>query len=405
MTTFRYKSITSEGVVRKGHMDAPSRAAVLARLEERGDLPVQAEEADAPKGRSQRGTGFGWRRVTPPQLTTLTREMARLLTAGIPLERVMDILIEVAENTSVRRLLQRVFEGVRAGKPLADTMEENGPPFDRLYVNMVRAGEAGGSLDVVMARLAEHLERVARLKASITAALTYPIILIFVALGSLVLMMAYVVPQFESLFAGAGDRLPESTRTLIDVAHWVTASWWQPLVALLAVLLIGPRILRRPGAREIWDRTLLLLPIFGDLIRKLEVARFSRTLSALLANGVPVLTALSVVKEGLTNTVFVAAIKRAIDGLKAGQGLASPLIEQQVFPRLAAHMVRVGEETGQLEAMLIDVADIYDEEVQRDLKKILALLEPLLILTLGILMGGIIMSILSAIMSVNELAF
>ena len=408
MTAFQYRAVNSAGEIVEGRMEAADRSAVLSRLEEQGHLPIRADEVagGVTVAVQPRRRGASWRRrVTQGQLTTMTQEMARLVGAGIPLERVMEIMVSVAENAAVSGLLQRMLEGLRSGRSLAEVMVASGPPFDRLYTNLVHAGEVGGSLDAVLMRLAEHMARMRQLQASIVAALIYPLILLLVALGSLVLLLVFVVPQFESLFADAGAELPLATQFVIATARVVQAYWWVPLVAFLALVLLGPRLYALAGFKRMWDGTMLRLPLIGPLVRKIEVARFSRVLSVLLVNGVPLLTALSVVKESVGNIVLARSLDRAVEGLKAGNGLARPLSEQRSFPSLAVHMIRVGEETGNLDVMLLDVAKVFDDEVSESLKTILALLEPIMILTLGVMMGGIIISILMAILSVNDLAF
>lgn len=424
MTAFRYRALNGAGEVVEGRMEAASREAVNARLEDQGQMLIRAEEVadDGPMsgpmsalmnvGGSRQPAAAAparkpfWRRgISEDQLGTLTQEMARLVAAGIPLERVFEIMIGVAENPHVGRVLQRILEGLRAGRSLAAVLEECGPPFSRMYVNLIHAGEVGGSLDVVLTRLAEHMARARQLRASIVSALIYPIILLTVAVGALMLLLVFVVPQFETLFADAGATLPAATQTVIAAARLAEEYWWTPLAAFLAAALLGPPLYAMPWFRRLWDALMLRLPLLGSVVRKLEVARFSRVLSVLLVNGVPLLSALQVVKESVGNSRLAAALERAMTRLKAGEGLARPLAEQGAFPPLAVHMIRVGEETGRLDVMLLDVAQVFDDDVAESLKKMLALLEPVLILTLGVMMGGIIVSILLAILSVNDLAF
>ena len=407
MPHFAYKAVTPTGEVIEGRMEAANKAGVIARLEDQGHLPVTAEEVSAKAGGAARPArrGLFRRGVTRAQLATLTRELARLTGAGVPLEKSPDIAVGVAETPAVERLTRQVLEGIRGGGAMADVLEAVGPPFDRVYVNMIRAGEVGGTLEVVLGRLAEHMARMRQLQANVASALIYPAILLAVSLLSLVMLLVFVVPQFETLFADAGAALPLPTQIVVAVAHAVRDDWWVPLVALLAALVIGPRLYRVEKVRLAWDGLVLGLPLIGGIVRRIEVARFCRTLGALVTNGVPLLRALTVVRESMGNAVMARAVGAVADSLKVGQGLAQPLLQAKEFPKLAAHMVRVGEETGNLDVMLHDVAAIYDEEVEQSLKKLLALLEPFLILTLGVMMGGIIISILVAILGVNELAF
>ncbi|MCP3868268.1 MAG: type II secretion system F family protein [Gammaproteobacteria bacterium] len=405
MPVFRYKAIDPGGLVQEGELEAASEEAAIAHLKQGGQLPVSAQEVVARKRANGRRLFSGGRSISRAQLTVITRELARLIGAGVPLEKSLTILISVSDVEVERKLLIRLVEEIRGGASFADAIEAQGNVFSRLYVSMVRAGEAGGALQIVLDRLADYLERSGEFRAEVSAAMIYPAILLTVSLLSLVLLLTFVVPQFQRMFDDAGATLPLPTQIVIGLADWMQNYWWTLLVGLLILLLTVPRLMSRPGVRLWWDGVLLSTAGIGTLVRKIEVARFSRTLSTLLSNGVVLLTALSIVKETLSNQVLGNSIKTVSEGLKVGKTLSSPMLEAGLFPKLACHMVRVGEETGRLDEMLMDVADIYDKEVQQSLKKMLGLLEPLMILTLGILIAGIIFSILLALLSINDLAF
>lgn len=295
-------------------------------------------------------------------------------------------------------------EDVRGGAPLSAAMEARQGVFTRFYLNMIRAGEAGGALDVVLQRLTEFMERSKELRDTVKSALIYPAILVGVSLLSVAILLMWVVPQFSQMFEESGKALPLPTQIVIAAGDGVRNYWW--LMVLLAVGAYSwfARQMREPASRFRWDQRLLNLPLVGDLIGKLEVARFSRTLGTLIGNGVTLLAALSIVKETLSNTVMCQALGDVAAQLKEGKGLGKPLMETKLFPKLAVHLVMVGEETGKLQDMLIRIADIYDREVHSTVKRMLALMEPVLILGLGLVIGGIIMSILVAILSVNDLA-
>jgi general secretion pathway protein F len=283
-------------------------------------------------------------------------------------------------------------------------MEAQSSVFSRFYLNMIRAGEAGGSIEVVLARLAEFMERSKALQDSVTSALIYPLILLGVSGLSVVILLTFVVPQFQQLFADAGKALPLATQVVIAVGDGFRRYWWVGLLVIVGLVLTVQQQLSRPQTRYRWDGLLLRAPLLGDLVAKVEMARFARTLGTLLGNGVSLLAALAIVKETLTNQMLASALGDVAENLKAGQGLAEPLLAAGTFPKLAIHMIRVGEETGQLQEMLLQVADTYDGEVQSTVKRLLALLEPVLILGLGVIIAGIIMSILVAILSLNDLA-
>lgn len=406
MPLYRYEAVDAGGEVVKAELNAPSQDEVIGKLREQGLLPLSVQEE-----------GGGWlarefrlpllsrgSRVPTAMLVAFTQQLAQLLHAGLPLDRALTTLISVNSEGPMRKMLSRIQEEVRGGSNLADAMEAQSGLFSRLYLNMVRAGEASGSLEVVLARLAEFMERAKALRETVTSALIYPAVLLATAGISLIVLLTYVVPQFQQLFAQAGQTLPLSTRIVIAAGNVLKYYWWVGVGGIVVLIGYFRQQFSSPAKRYRWDRLLLRLPLIGDLIAKVETARLSRTLGTLLRNGVPLLTALGIVKETITNQVLAEAIGRVADNLKAGQSLAEPLLEQGAFPALAIHMIRVGEETGQLDEMLVQVADTYDGEVQTTVKRLLALMEPVMILGLGVLIAAIIMSILVAIINVNNLA-
>lgn len=406
MALFKYEAVDSAGEILKETMEAPDQHTVVQRLRDQGLLPLSVEESRGATRASGLSLSLGRRRISQKQIGILTAQIARLLNAGLPLDRALTILISISEDTDEqRKLLSRIQDQVRGGSALGDALEAQSGVFSRFYINMVRAGEVGGSLEVVLERLAEFMERSRQLRESVTSALVYPLILLSVALLSVILLLTFVVPQFEQLFEDAGEALPFATRVVIVVGDAIRGYWWAGLLGILLVVMVIQRQLADPESRERWDRLFLRLPLFGDLVAKVEMAKFSRTLGTLLRNGVAMLTALAIVKETLSNQVLASAVAEVAENLKAGQSLAEPLMAAGNFPQLAVHMIRVGEETGQLEDMLIQVAETYDGEVQAAVRRMLTLLEPALILGLGVIIAGIIMSILVAILSVNDLAF
>ncbi len=406
MALFRYEAVDASGEMLRDEMEAPDQEAVVERLRDQGLLPISVESITSGSLRTKLpmvSLGKG-RRVSQNEVAVLTQQIATLLNAGLPLDRALTILIGIAEEGEVKKLLTRIQDQVRGGSSLADALEAQGGVFSRLYLNMIRAGEAGGSLEVVLGRLNEFMERSKALKETVQSALIYPIILLVVAGLSVVILLTFVVPQFQQLFDDAGEALPLATQVVITVGEGFRYYWWVGLLLIVALVLYLRVQLAQPASRYRWDARMLRLPLVGDLIAKVEMARFSRTLGTLLRNGVALLPALAIVKETLSNQVMANALSDVAENLKAGEGLAEPLMESTVFPKLAIHMIRVGEETGQLEGMLLQVADTYDGEVQATVKRLLSLLEPALILGLGVIIAGIIMSILVAILSLNSLA-
>jgi general secretion pathway protein F len=325
------------------------------------------------------------------------------LEAGLTLDRSLQILIELSEDERVVRVMENLQERVRGGSTFSAALDEQDGQFPRLYVNMVRAGEASGALDAVLARLADYLERTADLRETITSALIYPAILLVVAGLSVILLLVFVVPQFTVLFQDMGAALPLPTRIVIAVGDLFRDYWWAMLAMLALLALVVERRLQNPEVRVRVDRRLLTLPLFGDLIWKLETARFSHTLSTLLKNGLPLLNALNLSKEVVANRRLFGLLEEAAEDLKHGRGLAEPVAKREILPQMALQMIRVGEESGSLDAMLAKVAEIYDKETQASVKRMLTLLEPILIIGLGIMVAGIIISIIVPILGANQL--
>jgi general secretion pathway protein F len=327
-----------------------------------------------------------------------------LLEAGIPLDHALKVAGDVAEDPGFREAIARVRRNIEEGASLADALSRQPRLFDELYVSMARAGEAGGALDQILKRLAEFLEEWQRIRGVVVSALVYPALLSVFAVGAVTLLLTVVVPRFAEIFADAGSRLPAPTRVLLAVSGFMRAYWWVlagGLVAAAAGLWSGMKTSRW---RSWWDRTVLGLPLAGDLAVKIQVSRFARVFGTLIASGVPILRALEIVTGTLTNSVFARSVAGVQTGLKEGQGVAEPLRRAGVFPPLFLHMVAVGEETGRLEEMMLTVAASYDRDVETAAKRLLSLLEPIIILLMGVVIGAIILSIIWAMFSVNQLA-
>jgi general secretion pathway protein F len=410
MALYRYKAVNAAGDVAAGELDAANEGEIVDRLRDQGLMPMRVEaalggrSAPAPAAGSPRKPGwFAPRTVTRDNVLALTRELATLLRAGLPLDRALEVLIGLAPTLPVARLLQTIRDDVRGGKSLSQALDSHREVFSRFYVNIVRAGEAGGALGVVLTRLAETMERNKELRESVKAALIYPTILIFVAVASVMVLLVFVVPQFQQTFAQAGKALPLPTEIVIFVGTGLRKYWWLMILIVVAFVWIMRRRLKNPSVRYRWDARMLRAPLLGDLLSKVEVARFARTLATLLSNGVTLLAGLAIVKDTMTNSVLSTALDGVITRLREGKGFGRPLGETGVYPRLASQMILVGEESGRLEEMLNRVAEVYDREVQISIKRFLAVLEPALILGLAVLIGGIVFSILLGIMGMSEL--
>lgn len=402
MATFQYKAATADGTVVNGLLRGNTREHVVEQLQALGQIPIRVDES-FDQSQAKRKWQRRRKRVTQQQIADSTRELSTLLRAGLPLDRALSILISLADGSSLQQLLDNVRERVKEGATLADAVEEQGPVFSRFYVNLLRAGESGGALEVVLERLADHMERNKEVRDTLTSALIYPAILVFVAFVSIFLLLGYVVPQFTQMFEGVGQVLPLSTRITIAVGEALQKYWWLLALLVAAAIWIVRRQLANATSSYKWHAWLLRLPLVGAIIVKMEVARFAHTLSTLLHNGIPLLKSLSIVKETMANRVLAKDLERVVGGLKEGQSLAEPLAETAHFPSFAVHMIRVGEESGNLQDILLQVATTYDRDTQITIKRSLALLEPMLILILGVIIAAVIISILVAILSINEL--
>ncbi len=401
MPSFHYKAVRLDGEAVEGQMEAQDEEAVIRHLQKEGLIPLSARRAGGL--RDQLFTSRRRQNLTMKEIGAMTREMATLLEAGLTLDRSLQILIELGAEERVNRVLEDLQARVRGGATFSAALEQQGGQFPRLYINMVRAGETSGALDGVLARLAEYLERTADLRETVVSALVYPLILLVVAGLSVILLLVFVVPQFAVLFQDMGAALPLPTRIVMALGDFFRDFWWA-LLALIAITALAiEKALARPEVRDRFDSRVLRLPLFGDLIWKMETARFCHTLSTLLKNGLTLLSALNLAKEVVGNRKLAGLMTEAGEELKRGRGLAQPFTQREILPQMALQMVRVGEESGSLDAMLAKVAAIYDKETQLSVKRLLTLLEPALIIGLGVVVAGIIISIIVPILGANEL--
>jgi general secretion pathway protein F len=421
MGMFYYKAVDREGNVLEGERESRSKADVIAWLQGADNIPIRVEERrnSPPRVAKTRAavvhkkTGWlsglvrpsqGSSKLPPSLVEALTRELYTLLHAGLPLDRALQMLIDLNEVGELGLVTQQLQTSIREGASLSEALEASSS-FGRFYVSMIRAGEEAGVLEAVLERLVNFMERSRKLRESVKSALIYPAILLVVAGLSVVLLLTFVVPQFSQLFEDAGQALPLATRVVIAMGNGLTQYWWVMVALIGGGILFIQDQLANEQSRLRWDRWFLVWPLVGDLVTKIETARLSRTLGTLLDNGVPILKALSIAQGTLGNQLLVKTLQEVSAGMQEGKNLADPLLKSGHFPALAVQLIRVGEETGSLEKMLLQIADIYDDEVQSTVQRLLALLEPALILSLGVIIAAIILSILMAILSINQLAF
>ena len=406
MAFFQYKAVTPAGEVQEGVLEASSSKAAVARLQEMGFIPIRAEEAGSSKAAAAQPAGgslFTRRSVSQEDIGVVTRELATLLKAGLPLDRSFEILINLAESPKVAELLGKIRNDVRGGASLSKALESQRGMFTRFYINMIRAGEAGGSLPTVLLRLAEYMERAKALRDNVTASLTYPAFLAVVSVLAVVVLLGAVVPRFKPIFANTGKAIPLMTQAVLWAGDTLRNYGWAILIGLALVAFLAMRHMRQPEVRYRLDRWLVTAPVIGNLFSRVEMARFARTLGTLLSNGVSLVAALAIVRETMNNTWLAESIGNVARELKEGRGLGRPMMETGRFPMLAVHMIMVGEETGRLDDMLMQVAETYDHEVEVAIRKALALLQPVMIVLMALVIGFIIIAILSAMLSVYDL--
>ncbi len=405
MTLYAYKVINSHGETEEGLRNALTEQALLADLQQQGFIPIRIEAAEQ---RSFLGIKLSANsaRLSKKEILLLTGELATLLESGLPIDRSLMVLIELTEdNARLSKLISQVLEQIKGGATLADALEARAEVFSRFYLNMIRAGEMGGNLAEVLTRLAEYLERSQELKDTVTTALIYPAILLIMSVASLMVMLTFVVPQFTEMFENSGQALPVPTQIVVALAEFLQAYWWVLVLAVIAITSYMKSQLSHAQSKKVWDARFFNMPLFGDILLHMETASLSRTLGTLLGNGVSILKALGIVKETAGNLVMVEMLEQAEQELKQGKSMSDALMDSQSFPKLAIQMIKMGEETGRLEEMLLRVAAIYDKQLRTSIQRMLALLEPVLIISLGLMIAGIIVSILMAILSVNDLAF
>jgi general secretion pathway protein F len=408
MPLYQYKAVTPAGEVLEGAMEAVTQKGVIDHLRDMGYTPIKAVEAGAGESasvatRKPQGMRLFQRSITQDNVGVMTREIATLLKAGLPLDRSMEILVSLAENEKVAELLTRVRNEVRGGASLSKALDAQQGVFTRFYVNMVRAGEAGGVLAEVLARLADFMERAKELRETVKSALIYPAILFFVSTVSVIILLAVVVPQFEPIFAQSGKALPFVTEAVLAAGAFMRGYWWAVIIFVSLAAWVARRRLQAPAAKLAFDRWILGVPLVGDLAAKVETARLARTLGTLVKNGVSLVNALSIGRETMDNTYMATGLAEVGRELKTGRGFGKPMMETRRFPDFAVHMIQVGEETGRLDAMLIEVADVYDREVARAVKRMLAMLEPAMIVGMAAIVGFIIISILAAMLTIYDL--
>lgn len=403
MANFKYKALDAAGKTVEGVIEQSSADLAAHALASEGLMVLSLEEGKAKKtSRASKAGGKGRRKGNArDRLLHFTRELSVMLSSGLPLDRSLAILGGMGEEHTTQ-LVTQLRDDLRKGKSFAEALEEH-PEFSSFYINMIRAGEASGTLESTLVRMTEYLERARALRKMIVSAMTYPVILFSVAIFSLVFLLAYVVPSFTDLFADMGGSLPGPTKVVMDMGDFMARWWWLVIGGLVGIYWLGKQRFADENFRKTFDERVLDWPLVGELIRNIEMTRFARTLGVLLHGGVPVVAGLGIAQATVSNRTLREELNTAVEALREGRSLSTSLLEGGKFPELALHMLQVGEETGRMEEMLLKVAELYEDEVSTVTQRLLALLEPALILGLGFLIAGIIVSILLGILGVNEL--
>ncbi len=400
MSNFSYKAAERGGKVVTGTLEAKDKAGAIEMLRSSNLFPIEVLKDEKQKW----SLDISLERVSNKDVMLFTQQLSSLLNAGLSLDRSFSVVVELIENKKLTEIVKDIQKNIQGGSSFADSLAKYPKLFSRLYINMVRAGESGGVLELVIERLADFLESFQALKEEITSAMIYPILLSLVAASAVTILMTFVIPKFAELFSGMGRTLPMSTQILMSMSDFITEFWWAFVLGGVVLYGMFQYFVSKDEGRIAWDGFLLRVPLIGTLIQKIEVARFSRTLGTLISSGVPILTGLNIVREVIGNRLMSESMREISSGIREGEGISGPLIETKLFPPMALHMISIGEETGNLDKMLLKVAERFDGDVRSAVKRLIALLEPAMILIMGGIVAFIVVSMLMAIFSINEMS-
>jgi general secretion pathway protein F len=401
MSSFYFKAVAADGKLRTGNLSGESDKAVARELRKQGLTPVYVG-AEQQKSFELKLPDFT--RGRHRDILFFTQELATLVNAGVPLDRALTITSELTERPGFRAIVLDVLRVLKGGKPLADSLAAHPKYFSDLYVNMVRAGEASGALAAIFDRLAEFERSRDELRGYIISSMTYPGLLCLVGLGSILVLLNFVVPRFAAVFEESHLKIPVPTQIMLDASKIVQDYWLPFTIAIVCIVAAFRWYIRTPGGRMWWDILLLKVPLLGDAVRKAETARFARAMSTLVANNVPLVQSLGISAAILNNKKMSRSLETVSQGVKRGVGIAAPLRRAGTFPALAGHLLSVGEETGRLDMMFARMADIYEADTKTAIKRFTSLFEPMVILVMGLVVGGLILSMLLAITSINDVA-
>jgi len=403
MAVFEYEGLDAKGRRAKGIIDADGLRAARAKLKQQGVFATGLAEAKRSGAvESSDGSGFLARKISVRELSLLTRQLATLLSAGLPLVSALGALLEQSDSQRTTRTMSQLREKVNEGKSFHEALEEHGKSFPDIYRNMVRSGEASGTLPLVMGRLADFLESSAAFKNKLTTALAYPVLMGFLGVGILWFLLSYVVPKVTGIFDSMKKVLPLATRILLAVSGAFRQYWWVGLIAVAAVVFSFLKYYKTPDGRLVIHGLLLKTPAVGKFIRVVAVSRFSKTLGTLLASGVPLLVALGISKSVLGNAVLEKAVDEASGEVREGRSLAAALRARECFPSAVCQMVGVGEESGAIDELLLKVSEAYESQVEAAMATLTSLLEPLMILAMAVIVGFVVIAILLPMVEITQ---
>jgi type IV pilus assembly protein PilC len=404
MATFLWEGKTAQGQVLKGEVEAPNLEAVLALLRDRRIRPIPARIREKNTGFSKEISipGLG-EKIKPRDIAVLTRQFATMIDAGLPIVQCLGILAEQTQSKALVKALRTIKQDVEGGSTLAEALKKHPKIFDELYVSMVEAGETGGVLNAILNRIALFIEKAARLKKKVKGAMIYPCTIIGVAVVVVAILLVFVIPVFAELYGSMGKALPVPTQITINISNWFVAYYYYVAFALVAVGVAVRTYYQTPQGRMKIDGLLLRMPIVGDMLRKVAVARFSQNMSLLLSSGVPILDGLAITARTAGNKVVEHAIMESRISISQGKTVAEPLRASKIFPPMVCHMVAVGESTGGLDNMLRKVAELYEEEVDESVANLTALMEPMIMVVLGVILGALVISMYLPIFQMGSL--
>jgi general secretion pathway protein F len=405
METYSYEAASGDGSIVTGSIEAVSERAAVDRIQGMGYFPLKVNKAVEGSNIAERFTAIFQQGVKDKDVMTFTYQLGVLLDAGFPLDRALSILYELTDKKAFREIIKDILSQIRSGRSFSDALSKFKTVFPVFYVNMIKAGEAGGFLEDTISRMAVYLENTQALKEEIRSAVIYPSVLSIVGGAAIVILLTFVVPRFTSIFSDMGEALPLPTVILLKISNGLTSYWWIIALCIAAFFFAVRRYLKTEAGARAWDKARFRLPLFGRLFKEAVVSRFARTLGTLLQSGVPLLNALQIVRGTLGSESIAEMIQSVREEVRKGRGIAEPLKRSDIFPPMAVHMVKVGEETGRLDEMLTKIAERFDTEVRTSVKRMLSLLEPAMILFMGLIVGFIVIAMLLAIFSINELPF